>query len=148
MMLKFRKAEIKDQSHLNQISLASKKYWGYPDEWIEQWKDDLFISIDDITQNTVQVAQFKEKIIGFCSVSEEGDFFEIDHLWILPEFVGKGYGKKLLDYTLGLVSHSTKPIQVVSDPNAEGFYKKSGFITIGKIESYPPGRFLPLMRKI
>ncbi len=146
-MLKFRSAEIQDQSHLNQISIASKKHWGYPDDWIAQWLEDLFISSETLIQNTVQIAQVDERIIGFCCVLEEEEYLAIAHLWILPEFIGKGYGKDLLNYTLGFLSHKGKPIEVVSDPNAEEFYKKQGFNTIGRIESFPPGRFLPLMRK-
>ncbi|MGB5393692.1 MAG: GNAT family N-acetyltransferase [Lutimonas sp.] len=146
-MLKFRSAEIQDQSQLNQISIASKKHWGYPDDWIAQWSEDLLISRETLIKNTVKIAQVDERIIGFCCILEEKEYLEIEHLWILPEFIGKGYGKDLLNYTLGCLSHKGKPIQVVSDPNAEEFYKKQGFKTIGKIESYPKSRFLSVLRK-
>ena len=147
-MTQFRSAKVSDLSDLNRISVASKKYWGYPDEWMENWAEDLFISAEDIDEHIVQIAEVEEEVVGFCSVSEEEEYLEIQHLWILPEFVAKGYGKELLTYTLGLVSHKGKPIQVVSDPNAEAFYKKQGFTTISNIESYPQGRSLPLMKKM
>lgn len=146
-MLKFRNAQLQDLPSLNRISIASKKYWGYPEEWIDHWMPDLIISEEDIARHLLQIAQIGDLIIGFFCMSEEAEYYEIKHLWILPEFIGKGFGRKLLNYSLGLLSDVNKPIQVVSDPNAEEFYKKLGFKTIGKIESYPPGRFLSVLRK-
>lgn len=64
------------------------------------------------------------------------------------EFMGKGLGRRLLEAALPLAVKEPKPIIVESDPNAEAFYAKLGFVTFDRIESYPPGRYLPVMRKI
>ena len=68
---------------------------------------------------------------------EHSKEYEILHLWLLPEYIGKGYGKKLL----------RKVIILTADPNAESFYQKQGFRTYSRVESYPKGRFLPMMMR-
>ena len=53
----------------------------------------------------------------------------------------------MFSQVLDLVVKEDKPIEVEADPNAVPFYERFGFVTEGKIESYPPGRFLPVMYK-
>lgn len=141
-----RKAEITDITVLNRISVTSKRHWGYPEEWIENWKEDLSLTASDLNSQETLVMDFKRKIIGFCSIKDHGDRYEVIHLWILPEFIGKGYGKILLKETLTLFVLEDKPIWVLADPNAESFYNKQGFTTLEKVESFPKGRYLPLMK--
>ena len=64
----------------------------------------------------------------------------------MPETIGKGLGKALLLASLGRVVRKDLPILVEADPNAEAFYKKQGFVTYDKKESFPKGRYLPLMK--
>ena len=142
----FRKAEISDITVLNRVSVTSKRHWGYPEEWIENWKEDLTLTANDLNSQETLVMDFKRRIIGFCSIKDNGDRYEVIHLWILPEFIGKGYGKILLKETLTLFVLEDKPIWVLADPNAESFYNKQGFITLEKVESFPKGRYLPLMK--
>lgn len=144
--MKFRKAVEDDLSDLNRISVISKKHWDYPEEWIERWMKDLTMTASDFISHETLVMEFEKRIIGFCSTKGQGDHYEVMHLWVLPEFIGKGYGKILLKETLASFILEDKPIWVLADPNAESFYKKQGFMTFEKVESYPKGRFLPMMK--
>lgn len=145
--MKFRNARIEDQKVLNQISLNSKRHWGYPEEWIQNWIEDLQLSESDFDRLKIVVGIIEDTIIGFCAISDEKTNYEILHLWLLPEFIGQGYGKKLLHLTISKFILAPKPILVTADPNAEAFYRKQGFEPFKKIESYPKGRFLTIMRK-
>ena len=145
--MKTRPASIDDLNDLNVISVQSKKYWGYPDAWIEKWKEDLTINEQQFSQQSILVLEISEQIIGFCSIIKNDLNYEILHLWILPVFIGKGYGKKLLEDAIQKYTKADKPIIVIADPNAESFYQKHGFITFDRVESFPKGRFLPVMRK-
>lgn len=142
-----RLAAIEDLPTLNQISVASKKHWGYPDDWIQNWLDDLRIDKDHLQTNDVYVLELDEGLAGFCSISELVDRYEVEHLWLSPEYIGKGLGKLLLNESLTNSVKDIKRVVVEADPNAEPFYQSQGFITIDKIESYPKGRFLPIMEK-
>ena len=40
-----------DAEELTKVLIASKKHWGYPDEWFDLWKDELSITPEDINQS-------------------------------------------------------------------------------------------------
>ncbi len=145
--MKFRMAEIDDLETLNKISLLSKTYWGYLESWIVNWMDELTLNSDKLLKQNVLVVENESKIIGFSSIIENSKNYEILHLWVLPEHIGKGIGKKLLEKTVETFVNFEKPIIVEADPNAEPFYKSQGFVTFDKVESFPKGRFLPVMKK-
>lgn len=146
-MAKFRAAQISDLPILNQISVESKKYWNYPDEWISLWINDLTLTPVKLSNQKILLAEVENQIIGFCSVGENPDIYEILHLWLLPSFIGKGYGKQLLEKAIGAFTNTDKPIIVEADPNAESFYESCGFTTFDQVASSPQGRFLPLMKR-
>ena len=142
------KAVQEDVPTLNRISLASKQHWGYPQEWIDHWREDLKVTPTHFQENTVIKAMLDTTIIGFCIMGETDNEYEVLHLWIDPPYIGKGYGKTLLNQSMEMVITQPKDILVEADPYAESFYKKMGFDTIGEVKSvYPEGRVLPLMRK-
>ena len=144
----FRRAILDDLPKLNYISVESKKYWQYPDEWIQKWKPDLMIAEEDLAENSITVAVSGENVVGFCAILEHREKYEIIHLWLLPEFIGKGFGKLLLEEALKNAINEPKPVIVESDPNAEAILSPDkGLSHSIKVESYPPGRFLPLMKK-
>ncbi len=142
--LTFRSAVPEDLFTLNYISRASKQHWGYPDEWIEHWRQALEVTEVDIRKGRVVVAQRTDTIVGFSKILENREQYEIDHLFIHPDHIGKGYGRQLLATVLEACGDSE--VIVVSDPNSERFYQKMGFVTYDQVESYPPGRYLPVMR--
>jgi len=142
----FRPANTADIKTLNRISLASKRHWGYPEEWISMWMDDLTLVENDLSDSSVIVLEVKTIVKGFCSIKTNNDHYEVLHLWLLPELIGQGLGKALLRNSLEQVVIKDWPIIVEADPNAEAFYARQGFITYGKKESFPEGRYLPLMK--
>ena len=146
--MNFRIAKPNDISTLNTISIRSKGHWGYPSSWLEHWKDDLTLDEAQLRTQNVLVIEEDGQIIGFSSITENEQVFEILHLWVLPEYIGKGYGKKLLERIISTYANQDKPIIVEADPNAEPFYKSQGFTTFDKIESFPKGRFLPVMKRV
>ena len=140
-------ASVKDINDLNDISYKAKSHWGYPAEWIDAWRDKLLLRENDFTDQQIFKLIIENEIVGFCAISEDEDKYEVEHLWILPGQMGKGHGRKLLEKCLEISVLQPKPIKVIADPNAEDFYKKLGFETIDIVESYPRGRFIPVMEK-
>ena len=145
--ISFKEGKIGDLAILNEISVRSKKHWRYPDEWVERWLDDLHLKEYDFKNQYILIIEIDRQIVGFCSISKEDNYFEILHLWLLPDYIGKGYGRQLLNNAIEMFVPENSLIKVEAEPNAEDFYQKNGFATVGKRESYPPGRFLPLMEK-
>ncbi len=147
MTPRIRPASISDLKRLNEISVESKKHWEYPEEWIEHWRNDLTLLPHHLQEQTVMVVERTTQIVGFCSITENESSYEILHLWIVPSYIGKGYGKILLQQTIDAVVKNDKVVIVEADPNAEPFYQNQGFKTFDKVESYPKGRFLPVMKR-
>ncbi len=146
--MKIRKAIPEDLPILNQISVASKRHWQYPEEWIQRWLEDLTLNEGDLQNQEIHVLEVDEKLIGFCGIAEDSEAYEVAHLWVLPEYIGKGYGKKLLNASISNVAIDKKKIRLVADPNAENFYQSQGFKKVEEVESYPEGRFLPVMERV
>lgn len=53
MNILIRRAEDKECNTLTSISFAAKRYWKYPEEYFDIWKDELTITEDYINQNEV-----------------------------------------------------------------------------------------------
>lgn len=110
--------------------------------------DELHLVEDDFQSQDILVIEIENQISGFCSIAKQNKTSEILHLWLLPEYIGKGYGRQLLDEAIKAFIPKENEIVVEADPNAESFYRKNGFVTIDKIESYPEGRYLPFMKRL
>ena len=68
---------------------------------------------------------------------------------MLPEYIGKGFGNYLMLDFLNRIKENrdVKKILLDADPNAEKFYQKFGFTTIGQLETSIKNRFLPIMER-
>ncbi|OEK05001.1 GNAT family N-acetyltransferase [Roseivirga misakiensis] len=144
---KLTKASSKDAFLLSGIAQKAKAHWGYPAEWLELWKPDLTFDQDYLnSHNTYTISEDGTSTpLGFCIVIEEGNHFQIEHCWVNQSQIGKGLGKKLMEEVLKKEPYLNHEFQVLSDPNAVGFYEKFGFQVKQMIPGVPEGRELPLM---
>ena len=141
------KAKEDDSDVLTQLTIRSKDYWNYGKEQIAEWEEDLKVSSKYIKKNHVFKLIDADTIIGFYAfeiINEKR--VKLNFLFIEPEFIGKGYGKILLnDFIHHIKNNGFKKAFLDADPNAEKFYKHYGFKSIGKTESSIKNRFLPTM---
>lgn len=146
--MKIIKSEIGDAKILTKITIASKSYWDYFPEQIENWNNDLTITENYISEKNVYKLVSNNEIIGYYSFFISNKHVGLDNLFILPEYIGKGVGKRLLfDFFEKAKNIKYDKIILYSDPNSEGFYQKFGFKTIGQKSTSEPNRFLPIMEK-
>ncbi|RYJ39355.1 Acetyltransferase (GNAT) family protein [Flavobacterium anhuiense] len=141
------KANIIDNEILTSITKKSKAYWGYSDEQIQIWDKNLTISKDYIREHNVFKLVDNDLIMGYYSFIFENDkTVELDNLFVLPEYIGKGFGKYLLlDFLNRMKEIGIEKITLDSEPNAEEFYSKMGFVKVGEFESSIKNRFMPIM---
>jgi GNAT superfamily N-acetyltransferase len=147
--MKILRARINDAEFLTQISLAAKAFWQYPESWLNLWKDALTITPEFITANQVFLAESEERTVGFYALILNGEVAWLEHLWVLPDFTGLGIGQKLLaDAVQKAKLLGAASIEIESDPNAEGFYRKQGAEKIGESVTEIEGekRILPILR--
>lgn len=149
MEVQITQAATSDIEELNQLSIESKMHWNHPEEWMEKWKANLALTKEDFSTHSIfKLTEASGSILDFCAIKEHVKEYEVVHLWIKPTSIGKGYGRQLLNESIRRAVIKNKPVVVEADPNAARFYLSQGFITFSKKESFPAGRFLPLMRKI
>lgn len=145
--MKIIKASIEDNDILTEITKKSKAYWGYSEEQILKWNDNLTISKDYIETNCVFTLVNNNEIVGYYSylIKEEKNVI-LDNLFVLPEYIGKGFGKYLMtDFLNRMRNEKFEKITLDSEPNAENFYLKIGFKKIGEFETSIKNRFMPIM---
>lgn len=134
--MKIRKASTEDAATLTRIAHDAKRHWGYPEHWIEHWQDDLTISPDFVAANQVYVAESDGDLLGFYALIMRKDKAELDHLWVAPAHIGTGVGKELFIHAMqSAARRDISAVEILSDPNAEGFYRKMGAHQIGETVS-------------
>lgn len=145
--MKIQKAEITDNEVLTLLTKKSKGYWGFSEETLKEWEHLLVVSKEYIEKNQVYKLLTKNEIIGYYSYFEDKEnTIKLDNLFVLPEYIGKGFGKILMKHFLSNIRNiGIEKIILDSEPNAENFYNKFGFEKIGQLESSIKGRFLPIM---
>jgi N-acetylglutamate synthase-like GNAT family acetyltransferase len=149
MDLHIRRAKPAEAEVLTEIAHAAKRHWGYPENWIEHWKNDLTITPEFISKNEVYVALAGEEIVGCCAIVFDDLLAELEHMWIKPERIGTGVGRALfLRLKERAVNLGLPALEISSDPNAEGFYQRLGAKRIGDVRSEIEGkpRVLPRMK--
>ncbi len=146
--MKIERAIPSDHTTLTAITKRSKAHWGYSREQIEAWDALLTITPEYIIKNETWKLVSGNEMIGYYSlIKTDPKTLKLDNLFILPEFIGKGFGKQLMhDLFEKAISNNYTAIILHADPNAESFYSKFGFVIIGQIETSVPGRSLPEMK--
>lgn len=152
-----RRATAHDAMQLSELSFRAKAYWGYDPQFMEACREDLTLRPEHIHSSAVYLLETDGgEIAGFYSLLPPGSggssdaVAELDSLFIAPEYIGRGYGKRLWSHMLATADELHLPhIRIHSDPHAEAFYAKMGAVRIGEIESTVfPDRKLPLMELI
>lgn len=158
MNIMIKRANDKESDTLTAISFASKRYWKYPQEYFDVWKDELTITPDYINQNEVHVAKVDGKAVGFISIVEVKDEFQagelliqkgfwLDHIFVHPNFIRKRVGSKLISFATELCRQKNiRFLHIFSDPNAKGFYDRIGAQFIDEVPSNIKGRTVSLYK--
>lgn len=133
-----------DAEAMTRIAHQAKRHWGYADELIELWRPDLTVTRSFIDSHPVFLAVRGADLLGFYALSNEGDVFELEHMWVDPIHIGRGIGAALFTHAVAtVVSFGGSVLEIASDPNAQGFYERMGAVRTGAVPSRPEGRVLP-----
>ena len=142
------RAKPEDADALTAIAHAAKRHWGYPERWIEAWRDILTMRPEFIAANVAYAAIEDNHAVGFYVLTTEADGIHLDHLWIMPPAMRRGIGRALFDHAVEQARNSgSRLLKIEADPHAEGFYQRLGARRVGvnmtEIDGRP--RELPLL---
>ncbi|HVI44109.1 MAG TPA: GNAT family N-acetyltransferase [Chitinophaga sp.] len=136
-----------DEDQLTQIAMESKRHWNYPEEWMQLWTESLTITPGYITENKVVKIISDDNLVGFYSLEYNEKQLFIGHFWILPRFIGNGYGREAFaDIRERCLAMNEHIVEVESDPYAEGFYKTLGASKVGSVATLIEGRELSVLQ--
>jgi GNAT superfamily N-acetyltransferase len=148
--MKIRSATADEAGALTAIAFAAKRHWRYPESWILHWSDSLTISSEYITRHPTFSAVIEAKPVGFCAVQIQETAALLDHLWVLPSYMGRGVGRALFQRAEDVARASGAiRLEIAGDPHAEPFYSKMGATIHGRKPANMDGveRWLPMFQK-
>lgn len=147
-MISIRPVNPEEADELTQVAMAAKRHWGYPERWIEIWTPQLTFDSQYFQKNESWVADVDEQPVAFYTLLDKGGSAWLENLWVAPDFIGKGIGRRLFLHAAELArQREYRMLRLEADPNATRFYEKMGMQKIGERHSEVDGqpRSLPIM---
>lgn len=143
--MNLREARADEAALISDMAFRSKAYWGYSDAFMEACRQELTFTPEDCAR--MYVALIEDPLaVGFCALERlSRDEVALDALFVVPEVIGRGYGRALVEHAMGRAREmGATAMTIQGDPNAEGFYLAMGATSTGRRESASiPGRYLP-----
>jgi ribosomal protein S18 acetylase RimI-like enzyme len=147
-MISILRVNPSDAGALTRIAQSAKRHWGYPEHWMELWKSQLTFDSEYFEANESWAAVVNGRPVAFYTLLDKDGMAWLENLWVLPEYMGNGIGRKLFQHGLKLArQRGYKLFQLEADPNAAGFYERMGMYKIAerKYELDGQPRILPIM---
>ena len=137
--LSFRKANAKDSEFVFAVKEAAfreyiEQVWGWDDSYQQERHNTEFASHDSHI-----IIQFHGSDVGFLVTSDTSDALNVNQIFILPEYHGKGIGSACLtriidDASLEQKSVTLKVLKV--NTRAIALYQRLGFTIVGEDSIY------------
>jgi len=139
-----RPARPAEAEALTELVMRSKAHWGYSEEFMESCRAELTIHADEMVPARMTVAEAAGRVAAVATLEGEPPEAELGSLFVDPDMIGKGVGRRLLQHMLETARGiGVRTVVLDADPNAEPFYEAMGFIRVGVVPSGSiPGRTL------
>lgn len=132
---------------LSDLALRSKGHWGYDADFLESCREELTLTPELLTEERAHVAERDGRVVGFYTLAGRPPEGQLGHMFVEPEEVNKGIGRRLWEHALDTAAtEGIRRILIEADPFAEAFYLAMGAVRVGEVPSGSiPGRVLPLL---
>lgn len=137
MIHAIRPAVEPDLDALTRIAHTAKRHWGYPESWIEAWRRDLTITVEDLSAQDIFVAHDEQgEVLGFAALLRDAECVHLEHLWVDPSAMGTGVGRGLFEEALRRAREGdARSLEIDSDPYAVEFYRHLGAVECGSVDA-------------
>lgn len=129
---------------LEDLQRRSAMIWDEYRDDLRRHPDAVEVPTEAVFEQRVRIAIGGGRILGFCTVAPLGEGrSDLDALFVEPELMGQGVGRRLLDDALTIArEQGARRLEVTANPRAVGFYEKAGFASDGAVQT----RFGPALR--
>ncbi|MEJ0005895.1 MAG: GNAT family N-acetyltransferase [Steroidobacteraceae bacterium] len=127
---------------VNSLIASSKAHWTWPIDYLERALVLHVLNADYLRKNDAfNVLGLRNELVGFFSLLVSDGRIMLDNLWVIPDQIGHGVGRRACQYVFELArERGQKEVWVLPDPPAEGFYLRLGFTDTGeRVQSRVPG---------
>ena len=129
-----RSAVAGDADELSALAMRAKAYWGYAEAQLEAWRPSLKVLGESVSARPTFVGEINARIIGFYSLVPSAAAWELDNLWVAPEYMKHGVGRALVTHAAQTAAAGgATSILIDADPNAEPFYAACGAKRVGEV---------------
>jgi GNAT superfamily N-acetyltransferase len=108
----------------------------------------LILQPDGLAEGRTHVADEDGTVVGFATWARDGDVFELEDLFVDPDWMRRGIATALVRRIADVVrALGASCLEVTANPDAEGFYGAAGFIDYGTAETVfgpAPRKRLPI----
>ncbi len=146
--MQLRPATKDDLPLLPKIALQAKSHWDYSEDFLEKCRIyfDASYTQEYLEKSHTFIVEENGRILGTGSLLWEEEPM-IDQFWLLPDNIGKGFGRRVFDLLKAKATELGWPsLTIISDRYAEGFYEAMGAQRIGEVASEVQDAMLPKMR--
>lgn len=142
-----RPARTDEAATLSDLGFRAKAHWGYSDAFMAACRDELTVAPQAVAAGGHQVVEDDGEVRAFyalCKVSPTA--MELDALFVDPPFIGRGFGRALLQHAIdACTAAGMKRLVIQADPQAAEFYQRCGALKIAERASDSiPRCMLPL----
>lgn len=142
-----RAARPDEAGALSDLAMRSKAHWGYGASFLEACRAELTFTPAHLSAGRFTVADCSGRLLGFYSIDGQPPDGELGNLWVDPERIGAGLGRRLWQHAMrAAAAAGFARLRVEAEPHAEGFYRAMGARPAGQAPSGSiPGRTLPTL---
>jgi GNAT superfamily N-acetyltransferase len=140
--VRFIRAREESLAAINELIARSKAYWNWPDGYLDRALPLNRIGLTYLQGNRCfEALDASHTLIAFVSIVVSDARVVLDNLWVAPELIGHGIGRRACEYVFRVArDEKWTELWVLPDPPAAGFYLKVGFSDTGeRVPSRVPG---------
>ena len=141
-----RDAELGDMTALSQVYRRSSLSNEGDRQDLLAYPETLEFSDLAVREGRTRAAVAAGAVVGFASWVDAGDGFEIEDLFVDPDWMRKGIGRALvLDMVAIARGRGIERVEVTANPHALAFYQNAGFVVYREVTTR--FRTAPRMRR-
>ena len=134
--MRIRAAHPGEHRLLSEVAYQAKAHWGYGSADLDAWHADLTVARESVLERTTVVAEVDGAVVGFYQLHREASHAVLDHLWVLPAFMGRRVGAALLAHAgQHARAGGAREMRIDADPHAEAFYASHGAVRVGQVSA-------------